>query len=252
MKAKYFNFVREMAYADFKLRYQGSILGVLWSFLRPLVMFGVLYLVFSKFARFDIPNYQFYLLLGVIMWNFFAEATSSAMSGLVNKAGLIRKVNFSKSVIVISSVLIAFINLIIGILVFLIFLIFHRGIELHGLFPTLLLLVNLFFVAMGVGLFLSALNSKFKDVTHLWELLLPIGFWLTPIIYSASMVPPRYDWLLEINPIYQIIEHSRKALIYGNVADPISFVKLSFFSLIIFILGLMFFQRRQKYFAEEL
>lgn len=121
-KNNYINLIKELTISDFKLRYQGSVLGYLWSFIKPLLLFGILYLVFSVFLRFDVENYNLYLLLGIILWGYLAEGTSNAISSLISKGGLISRVNFPRSLIVISSTLTSLLTLLLNLIVFAIFL----------------------------------------------------------------------------------------------------------------------------------
>ncbi|MBS3903244.1 MAG: ABC transporter permease [Anaplasmataceae bacterium] len=248
----YSNLIRQLVKSDFKLRYQGSVLGIMWSFLRPLLMFGVLYLVFSYFVRFDIPHYQLYLLLGVIIWNFFSEASLTSVFSLVNKAGLIKKVDFPKGAIVVSATLVSFLNFLLNFLVFIIiFFLSGEKISATAIWFTFLVFL-LFFTALGFGFLLAALNSKWKDIGHLWELLLQMGFWLTPVVYSRNMISEAYDWIFEINPLATIIDVSRRVLIFDDAPDVNLVIKLIFQVVLVLVVGYYVFWKRQKYFAEEL
>src|SRR3989344_2468815 len=226
MQQNYFELTKAIALSDFKLRYHGSVLGIFWSFLKPLLTFGVLYLVFSVFIRFDIENYALYLLLGIILWNFFAEATILSLNSLAGKAPVIKKIAFPRSIIIVSSTLTA-----------LLFVIFT---------------VCLYFVALGTSFFISALNAKFKDVRHIWEVLLQLGFWLTPIIYTVSMIPEKLHWFVYLNPMTRVIQYSREAILQQKVSNLDGVFALFLMTLIIFFIGYYVYKKRSPYFAEEL
>src|SRR3989344_3053925 len=172
MSSNYYPLLRALTISDFKLRYHDSVLGVFWSFLKPLFLFSVLYTVFSVFMRFPIPHYGLYLLLGIIVWNFFAEATILSLKGLTQKAPLIRKIYFPRSILVISSTLIAFMNFCVNLCVFVLIFLFT---DMQFSFSFLFLfvwIIELYILALGFSLGLSALNVKFKDIEHIWDILL--------------------------------------------------------------------------------
>src|SRR5687768_2564352 len=166
--------LRELVVTDFKLRYQGSILGYLWSLLKPLLLFAILYVVFVRFLKFggDVEHFPVYLLLGVVMWSFFTEATSQGMSAIVSRGDLIRKINFPKYIIVVSGTLSALINLILNLIVVSIFL-WLNGVHLSAtilLFP--LNILELYIVALAIAFLLAALYVKYRDISHIWEVFL--------------------------------------------------------------------------------
>jgi len=228
------------------------MLGVFWSFLRPLLLFGVLYLVFSVFVRFDIPNYALYLLLGIILWNFFEEATNLALSNIEGKAAVIKKVAFPRTIVVLSATVTAFISLLFNFVVFLLFFAFS---DLSLSIKTALLiiyLVALFFIALGTNYFLTALYAKFRDVKTIWEVLLRIAFWLTPIIYTLSIVPQKFHSWVYLNPLTRVIQYSREAIIENRVSNLDGILALILMTATIFIFGYFVFRARARYFAEEL
>src|SRR3989344_5112435 len=180
MSSNYYPLLRALTISDFKLRYHDSVLGVFWSFLKPLFLFSVLYTVFSVFMRFPIPHYGLYLLLGIILWTFFTEATTLSLKGLAQKAPLIRKIYFPRSILIVSSTLIALINLSANLCIFGLIFIFS-GVHLSFSFLLVSIwIIELYIFALGCSLGLSALNVKFKDIEHIWDILLPLGLWITP------------------------------------------------------------------------
>lgn len=248
----YLNLVKEMVIADFKVRYQGSVLGVLWSLLQPLMLFGVLLFVFSNFARFEIENYPMYLLLGIIMWNYFLEATSDSIKTLLIKAPIIKKVYFPRSIIIVSVNMSSFINFLFSLTVFIIFLYFFKiGIGIEGL-VFLLYLIDLFICTLGTSFLISSIGTRYRDLHYIWPVLLRFGFWLTPIVYSISMVPKKYHFLLYLNPLTRIIQYSRESILNQQFSNLDGVLALNIVSIIIIVIGFFVFNKRSIHFTEEL
>ena len=230
----YWFLVRQFALNDFKLRYNNSILGYFWSLLNPLLHFGVLFLIFSVFLRFDVPYYSLYLLSGVVLWSFLVESTNNAMDSLLGKSSLIRKINFPKQIIVIASNINSIVGFAINFIVISAFFIVSKV----KLSATLLFLpvygLSLLLLAIGLSFFLSALYIRFRDIKHLWGVFLQLGFWLTPVVYPVSVIPEKFRLLFNLNPMYGIIHNFREILIYGNMPEIYSTLFSLAFSLLIF------------------
>ena len=168
----------ELVKTDFKLRYQGSFLGILWSVLKPLLLFLVMYLVFVKFLKFTdgTKTYPIVLLLGIALWGFFTEATSVGMNAIVSRGDLLRKINFPKYIIIISSMSSALISLSINLIVVLIFGLISGVDFTWKVLLAPFSIIQLFILAMGVSLILSTLYVKFRDISHIWDVILQICF----------------------------------------------------------------------------
>jgi len=244
--------IRAMTIADLKVRYKGSVLGYFWSLLNPLLMLLTLYIVFSLIAKFDIAYYQLYLLLGIIIWNFLSEATNGSMMSIVGRAGLIKKFNFPRETIIVSASLSSFITFLLNLFVFFLFmLILKVDISMSILLFPFYLLQLLIFV-MGVSFFLSALYVKYRDVIYIWNFLLMLGFFATPIIYPVSTVPFEYLRYYMLNPLARMVVDIRDVLIYNYVPDLKNFIITLIISIIIFVFGLYVFRKRKDSFAEEI
>jgi ABC-2 type transport system permease protein len=160
--------LRELVVTDFKLRYQGSVLGYLWSILKPIFLFIILYIVFDKFLRLgrDIEHFPVYLLVGIVLWNFFTEATVQGLQSIVSRGDLIRKINFPKFIIVVSGTISAFINLIINTIVILVFCVINSvSISAEALL-IIPLIAELYVFSLAVAFFLATLNVKYRDIKH--------------------------------------------------------------------------------------
>ncbi len=255
--------LRELVVTDFKLRYQGSALGYAWSVLKPLFLFVILYVVFEKFLRLgrDIEHFPVYLLLGVVLWGFFTEATTQGLQSIVSRGDLIRKINFPKYVIVISGTISALINVLINMVVVVIFSLVN-GVEFRPeAFLIIPLLLELYVFALAVAFFLAAVNAKFRDVGYLWEIFLQAAFYATPIIYPLQMVMKEAGWAAKwimLNPVAQSIQDIREVLITQQTVQLYDLVHgwkvLIPFILIVIValLAVFYFKRNQKFFAEQI
>lgn len=252
----------ELVRTDFKLRYQGSVLGYAWSLLRPLFLFLILYIVFVKFLRLggDIPNFPVYLLLGIVIWNFFLEVTMQSLTSIVGRGDLIRKIKIPRWIIVLSSSLSALINLGLNLVVVGIFMVIS-GVELTTNILWLpLLLIEVYIFGLGLSLFLSAAYVKYRDISYIWEVLLQAGFYATPILYPLTMIPNlAVQKLLFMNPMAQIIQDIRWSVVSDQTTTiwkvfdggPLSLVP--FIVIIVFsVLGVYYFRKESKYFAENI
>jgi ABC-2 type transport system permease protein len=256
--------LRELVITDFKLRYQGSALGYVWSLLRPLFLFVILYIVFDKFLKLGaaIPHYPVYLLLGVVFWNYFVEVTSNGMSSIVGKGDLLRKLNFPKYVIVVAGSFSAFINLLINFVVIGLFMIIN-GVELHPQAVLIIPLVfELFILSLGLAFLFSALFVRLRDLNYIWEIVLQAAFYATPILYPLSLVFDKSVFaakLLILNPMAQIIQDARQVLItdqtmtFEDVFDSGWYRLIPVTLTVALVIGAAWYFRRQSpKFAEEI
>jgi ABC-2 type transport system permease protein len=204
-----------IAITDYRLTYFGSALGYLWSLMRPLLLFGVLYVVFSRFLRFgdDIPHYRDLLLVNIVLYTFFAEATGNAVRSVLNRESLVRKMHFPRMVIPLAVVLTSVLNLAANMIAVLIFLLIDR-IEPRAtwLLMPLVLLVLVAFTA-GVSMILSALYVSYRDVQPIWAVFTQLVFYGTPILYVIDTVPETMQKVLMANPLAAVLEQSRKWLV---------------------------------------
>lgn len=255
--------LKELTKTDFKLRYQGSVLGYLWALLRPLLMFAILYVVFAKLLRIggDIPHYSVYLLCGTSMWSFFTECTSQGIQAIVNRGDLLRKVSFPKYIVVVSATLTAVINMLINLAVIIIFALIN-GVEFNlSWFLVIPAILELYLLSLGLAFFLGAINVKYRDITSIWDVLTQALFYAVPIIYPISMIASTSALAAKVillNPISQAIQDIRFGLITHETITTWNYLDDPSFSLIpitlvflILIIGAISFRRKSKFFAEE-
>jgi ABC-2 type transport system permease protein len=266
-KQKYrysFILLRQLVITDFKLRYKGSVLGYIWTLLRPLALFVVLYIVFVGFLKVGntIPHYAVYLLLGVVLWNYFVEVTNNGVSAIVGKGDLLRKLAFPRYVVVVAGSFSALISLIINLCVLAVFM-FISGVSFtFNALWLIPLIVELFIFSLSVAFMLSALYVRFRDVNYIWEVVLQAGFYATPILYPIALVMTMSVTaakVMMLNPVAQIIQDARYMVItsdtltiggvYGSLFAgilPITIV------LALFIVSILYFKKMSPSFAEEI
>lgn len=204
-----------LAVTEFRLRYFGSVLGYFWSLARPLMLFGVLYVVFAHVVRFggDVKHYPVYLLTGIVLWTYFAQATSSAVTSLVNSEGLLRKIRFPRMTVPLSVSLTALFNLGLNLIAVFVFVLIS-GVEPRAswlqLIPLIFVLVIL---ATGMSMLLAALYVRFRDVAPIWEVALQVGFWASPILYTVTAVPESIQRPTAASPVSSMLTQMRHAFL---------------------------------------
>lgn len=260
--------LKELVKTDFKLRYQGSILGVLWSVLKPLMLFAVMYVVFVRFLKFTdgTPQYPIVLLLGITLWAFFTEATTVGMNSIVSRGDILRKINFPKYIIVLSAMMSSLISLAINTVVVIVFGLF-TGIKFTSLVLFVpISIIQLFLLAFGFALLLSTLYVKFRDIGHIWEVMLQILFYSMPILYPLTLVANikifgiEAQQLMLLNPIAQTIQDIRHNLVSPTTVpttwsthDNLWLMSVPIvLTAIVVVVGAVYFSRNSKKFAENM
>ncbi len=255
----------ELVKTDFKLRYQGSVLGYLWAVLRPLLTFAILYIVFAKLLRMgnDIPHYPVYLLTGTVLWSFFTECTGQGIQAIVQRGDLLRKISFPKYIVVVSATATALINLAINLCVVVIFALINGVSPSWSWFVVPFLVLELYTLSLGISFLLGAINVKYRDVTSIWDVLIQALFYAIPIIYPLSMVLESGNFgltaarIIMLNPIAQVIQDVRYNLIttetitaWEILPGSLQMVPILLVFLVL-ALAALFFRKRSKRFAEE-
>ena len=253
--------LRVIAGTEYKLKYAESALGYVWSVAKPLTMFAVLYTVFGRFFKLNagFEHYPLYLLIGIVLWNFFLDGTSLAMSSLVARASLLRRLAFPHLVIPVSVLVSAAITFLVNLLVVGVF------VAANGLEPSAswlwipLLLVELLVFTGGVGLVLATTFVRMRDVHQVWELVTQLLFFASPIIYPVGFLPPWAQPIAFVNPFVQVMQDLRAIIIGGaqgittadvydtswGYAAPLGFCAA------VVVFGLWLFRRESPWFAER-
>lgn len=249
---EYRELIRIMTISELKVKYQSSILGFTWSLLNPLLMMLVLYFVFSNVFKATQNHFALYLLIGIVSWRFLSNGTSSAIVSIVGKPSLVTKIRIPRQVLVLSVVLASFISSVLEFVV-LVPLLFILGV---GLSPYILLfpVIHLIFFMMvyGMSLILASLYVYYRDLNQIWEVIVQMGFFLSPIVYPITTVPENYLPYYMLNPVTVVIQMYRDILLYHTAPAP---ADLAFAFLVggaIVLLGSVIFKRLERRFAEEI
>ena len=251
-----------LAVLEFRLKFFGSVLGYFWQLMRPLLMFGVLYFVFTELVRLGggVNNYPVMLLMGIIIYTFYAEATGTSVSSVADHETLVRKVHFPRLVIPLSVVLTTYLNFVLNFVAVMLFVV-ASGIEPRWswlqIFPLILVLGIL---SAGIGTMLSALYVRYRDVQPIWEVALQISFYGSPILYPIEKIPEEgLQHLIMCNPLAVIVEQARHAIVdpaAPSAAEAIGGAQWLLIPLSILVLacvlGYVIFDRSAPHIAEEL
>jgi ABC-2 type transport system permease protein len=258
------NLAGTMAVSEFKLRYFGSSLGYLWSLMRPLLLFGILYAVFTQIVRVgaDVELYPVALLLGVVLFSFLSESTGGALTSLVDREALIRKVEFPRLAVPLSTVLTALMNVGLNLIAVVVFLLASGGAVRWSWLELPLLLGALALLAGGAGMLLSVLFVRFRDVKPIWDVALQVLFYASPIFYPIEAVAKNHETLahlMMLNPFAAILQQARHALIAPSHPSTAEVLGGYIYLLApiaigvgVIVLGYMVFSRRAPRVAEQL
>ena len=233
-------------------KYKGSWLGVIWTFLNPLLMLAVYAIVFPYILRVDVENYTIFMIVALIPWNFFTTAIQTGTGSVVANGNILKKVYFPREIIPISITTSQLINFLITCIIVTIFIIVSGvGFSIHLLLFPILVLIQ-YMLTLGLTFILSALTVFIRDVSHFISVILMLGFYATPIVYLGSMLPEKFQIFLKLNPMAQLVEAYRAILYYHKFPDIKMMTIWGIGSFIILIIGYLIFKKLEKSFVEEL
>jgi ABC-2 type transport system permease protein len=221
---RHLNLTRELAVTQFKLKYTGSVLGYLWSLLKPLMIFAITYAVFARLlgAGRTSDRFPMQLLVGIVVWTFFAETTGTAVNAIVVNGNLINKASFPRAILVIASSISALMTFVINLMLIVIIAGATHNLSLgwHSV-TSLPLLVELYALVIGIALILSSLFVYYRDLGHIWEILVQLLFYGSAVVFPLSpAILHRFVTLVALNPVAQIIEDMRHALVTQDPRVP--------------------------------
>ena len=246
---QYYNIVRELALVDFRKKYHDSTLGYFWSMLNPLLIFGVYHFVFSYLYVSKLHKFTLYLLTGVFFYNFFQDATSSAIGALRRRSRLTKTIYFPRYLIVFSSSATAVFSFAINtLLICAVAMIFDHVsfLQIFVIVPFILLIL----LATGIGMMIAILFIHFRDISDIWAVLLTLGFWLTPVMYDPHYVPAPLANVALLNPVGRILVMLRGFLIYDNYPPWTFTLSTILFCIGIFVLGWWIFVKYEHRIPE--
>lgn len=251
---KYEFLMKQLILRDFKVKYKRSVLGVLWSLLYPILMMTVMAIVFSQMFRFKVEgiNYLVYLMTGIIMWNYFSEASNSAMSSVVVNFLLINKVYIPKYIFPVAKCLFVGINFVLTLIPWFVLIILTQfGL---GNYPASInwyyLLIPYIFVCLiiftiGMGLLLSCVSVFLRDMFYIYGIILTIWNYFTPVFYSIEILPTYLQKLFQFNPLYQYINSVRSIVLYGVCPSIGTLILLAVIALGTLLIGGIVFKKNQ-------
>lgn len=237
---------------DLKIRYKQTILGILWALFQPFITMVVFTVFFGKFGKIPSDNipYPVFVFAGLLLWQLFSATLLQASNSLVSQQNLLTKVYFPRLILPISSLFSNLVDFFIASLILIGLMIYYNFVpNLIGLIiiPLLVLIICIF--AVGLGLFLASLNVKYRDIKYILPFFVQILMFLTPVIYPPSILGD-FSWLLAANPMTGVIKAMRAALFGGQPINWFLLFLSALVSMIIFILGLIYFKKTEKYFAD--
>ena len=246
---KYSFLIRQLVARDFKTKYKRSVLGMLWSFLNPLLTMSIQYVVFSTIFKSTIPNFVIYLLSGIICYNFFNEATNMCLMSIIGNASLINKVFVPKYIYPFSRTLSSSINLLLSLVPLLIMMLVTQTPITKAILLLPFVLILLFLFSYGIGLILATMMVFFRDTQFLWGIFSMLLMYLTPIFYPETIIPAQFITVYKLNPLYHILRFVRSILIDGVSLEPKAYLYCLILCLVPFLLGVVIFRKNQDKFV---
>lgn len=242
----------ELVRRDIKTKYRRSVLGILWSVLNPLGMMAVMTVVFSNIFRGGIENFPVYLMCGQVIYNFFSEASNMAMTSILDNAPLIKKVYVPKYLFPISRICSSFVNLLTSFIALTIVVLATRT-QLYWTIGLIIFpIIYIFLFSLGIGLILAALVISFRDMMHLYGVILTAWMYVTPIFYSVDMLPEKLQVIFAFNPLASIVEMLREVLMYGMVPSGMLHIQCIIPVVIVVGIGLVTFLKSQDSFILKI
>jgi len=247
----YRELVAVMIARDIKVRYKQTVMGVAWAVIQPITMMLIFTLIFSKLAKIPSDGYPYpiFVFSGMLAWNFFSSSISSAGMSLVGSSNLVSKVYFPRIIIPIASIGVSLVDFLVSAVILLLLMLYYsQALSLNILFLPFYL-CGLIMVSIGVGSWLAAITVTYRDFRFVIPYLVQVWMYLTPVIYPLSFVPEKWRWLLYLNPMYAWISGIRASFL-GQKVDELGLIISFGLSVLIFVFGLMYFERAQRRFAD--
>lgn len=233
---------------DFKLKYRRSLLGIVWSVLNPLLMMVVLTAVFSFVFRYPIENFSLYLILGQTLFTLMSSSTSAAMTSILDAAPLIKKIRIEKMVFPVEKILFELLNFAISLIAVAIVMVYFKVMPTVNILLLPLLLIYLVVFCIGLGLLLSSLAVFFRDVIHLWGVIITAWTYATPLFYPFEALPPAMQTIMQFNPMYHYVTYFRDIAMWNITPGLTENLICLGMALVMFFIGFVVFRKSQKRF----
>jgi len=242
----------EMTARELNARYKNTIFGFVWALVNPCLQMVVISFVFRFIVKEPLPNYNLYLLSGLLVWNFFSSTQSKAVSSIVNERFLVKKANFPKEVIPLSIVLSGLLHLMASFFVFILLLLF-LGLLSSSFLPQIVLgCLILLATSTGLALLTSALNVVYRDVSFFVQALLLIWFYVTPVVYALNSIPEKVVWLWKLNPLTFVLQSFQSIISSFYTFDQNLIIGNGALALLILFSGIVVFRNKSKTFDDWL
>lgn len=246
---RYKDLIKELVSKDLKLKYRRSVLGYLWSVLNPLGIMLVMVVVFSNMFRWDIPYYPVYLISGQMMFNYMNAATNHSMYSILDNGALIKKIYIPKYIFTFSKVTSDLVDLMFNMgAMFFVILVTRTPVSwYHFLIPVVL--IELYFFCLGLGLFLAQATVFFRDVQYVYNVVLTAWGYLTPIFYDETMLPDKLHWLIvRFNPMFSYVKQLRQITVEQTYPDMKLVLTGFAWAIVMMVIGSLFFKKNQSKF----
>lgn len=249
---KYRELLKTSVKKDIGGKYKHSFLGVLWSFINPLLQIAVYAIIFPLIIKNDIPNYTVFMVCGLIPWNYFSIVINRSAFTMIENGNIIKKVYFPREILPLSVVTSETVNFFISTIIIVCFtLAYNMGLTPYILLYPLIVIVQ-YVLLLGISLIVSSVTVYFRDLQHFIGVLLQLLFYATPIVYSLETIPQNFRWILKLNPMTYIIEGFRDIFYYQTMPDVKMLGIILIIGLVLCVVGYLIFSKLQKKFAEEL
>lgn len=245
---KYKALLYELVNRDIKVRYKGSVLGMLWTVLNPILTMFVMTIVFSKLFRFEIEYYPIYFFCGHILYQLMSESTTNAMHSILDNSSLIKKVYVPKYLFPVSKIMSSVVNLLFSFLAMIIIMLILGAPFKVTILLSFVPIIYVIVFSMGLGLILSTIMVFFKDMGQLYSVITLLWMYLTPLFYPVSVLKENVPIMLVINPMYHYIQYFRNLVLYGKIPGVMENITCIIISGVVFVLGLVLFRKKQDKF----
>jgi len=245
---KYKALLYELVSRDIKVRYKGSILGMLWTVLNPILTMLVMTIVFSRLFRFEIEYYPIYFFCGNLLFQLMSESTTNAMNSIIDSSSLIKKVYVPKYLFPVSKIMSSVVNLLFSLLAMLLIMIILRVPFRATMLLSFIPIIYVIIFSMGLGMILSTIMVFFKDMAQLYHVIILLWMYLTPLFYPVSVLKDNVPIMLTINPMCHYVQYFRSLVLYGKIPGIMENLICAMISGIMFVLGVMLFRKSQDKF----
>ncbi len=247
---RYSFLLQQLVSRDFKVKYKRSVLGIVWSLLYPILTMGVMAIVFSNVFKFSTPgvSYLAYLLSGLVMFNYYSEASNLSMSSVVANFPLINKIYIPKYIFPLSKCLFVGINFLLTLIpLYIVLIATGTGVNIYHVFlPSVFLC--LFMFTLGMGFILSSVAVFLRDMFYIYGIVIMMWTYLTPIMYDIKMISEKIQPFLKLNPLYHYINFAREIMLYGRIPQPFTWAVCLLSSVVVLFIGMIVFKKTQDKF----